>query len=198
MLKVKCTSGSKSKSIQQSMRIVLRRVIEDRAAILALMSKAAENESELMKAKSRQVHITKILNRQDQDIANLASKCKHALAEYSGKCKQYIRSFMLAFFENGDMDGLPQHPFVPHLEELEQATNRHKATIIEKVQADNHVKKLQLISSQDSRESCHDGIEKEQRSFPACHRHIKTKVQQSSETWLGNANKLIAAMPRHA
>ena len=31
--------------------IVLRRVIEDRAAILALRSKAAENEVELMKAK---------------------------------------------------------------------------------------------------------------------------------------------------
>mmetsp|Transcript_14004 Transcript_14004/g.25516 ORF Transcript_14004/g.25516 Transcript_14004/m.25516 type:complete len:176 (-) Transcript_14004:675-1202(-) len=70
--------------------IVLRRVIEDRAAILALTSRAATNEAELMKAKTRQLHITKILDRQDQEIAKLTTKAKCELVEYNEKCKQYI------------------------------------------------------------------------------------------------------------
>ena len=31
-------------------------------------------------------------------------------------------------FENGDMDKLPKHPFVPSLEELEHAINRRKVS----------------------------------------------------------------------
>lgn len=101
-----------------------------------------------MKAKSRQIHITKILDRQDQDIAILTGKAKRELAEYNENSKEYIRSFMFAF-ENGDMEKLPRHPFAPPLEELEQAINRRKATLIEKVQADDRVKKLEFINSQE-------------------------------------------------
>jgi hypothetical protein len=36
-------------------------------------------------------------------------------------------------FEHGDMDKLPRHPFAPSLSELEQAVDRRKATLIEKV-----------------------------------------------------------------
>ena len=101
-----------------------------------------------MKAKTRQLHITKILDRQDQEIAKLTTKATCELAAYNEKCKQYIRSFMFAF-EKGDMDKLPRHPFVPPLEVLERTINRRKATLIEKVQADDRVKKLQFINSQE-------------------------------------------------
>ena len=101
-----------------------------------------------MKAKTRQLNITKILYGHDQEIAKLTTKVKYELAEYNEKCKQYIRSFMFAF-EKGDMDKLPQHPFVPPLGELEQAIYRRKATLIEKVQADDRVKKLESINSRE-------------------------------------------------
>ena len=101
-----------------------------------------------MKAKTRQLHITKILDHQDQEIAKLTTKATCELAAYNEKCKQYIRSFMFAF-EKGDMDKLPRHPFVPPLEELERAIDRRKATLIEKVQADDRVKKLEFIDSQE-------------------------------------------------
>ena len=112
--------------------LVLRRVIEDRAAILALTTRVAENEAELMKAKTRQLRITKILDRQDNDIARLSTKAKRELKDYNEQSKQYIRSFMIAF-EHGDMDKLPRHPFAPSLSELEQAVDKRKATLIEKV-----------------------------------------------------------------
>ena len=82
---------------------MLRRVIEDRAAILALKRRSTENEVMLMKAKSRQLHISKILERQDQDIARFTAKAKRELTEYNGRSNQYIHSFVLAF-DNGDMD----------------------------------------------------------------------------------------------
>ena len=126
----------------------MRRVIEDRAAILALKSKAAKNEVELVKAQSCQLNITKILDRQDQDIAILTTKAKCELSEYNENSKQYIRSFMYAF-EKGDSDKLPRHPFAQPVEELEQAINRRKATLIEMVQADDRIKKLEFINSQD-------------------------------------------------
>ena len=112
--------------------LVLRRVIEDRAAILALKSRAAENEAALMKAKTRQLQITKILDRQDIDIATLTTKAKRELKDYNEQSKQYIRSFMIAF-EHGEMDRLPHHPFLPSLNELGLAIDRRKATLIEKV-----------------------------------------------------------------
>ena len=127
---------------------VLRRVIEDRAAILALQSRANQNECELMKAKARQLNVTRVLDRQDHDIAKLSAKSKRELVEYNEKSKQYIRGFMLSF-ENGDIDRLPHHPFVPSLEELGQAIDKRKATLIEKVQADDRVKKLEFINSQE-------------------------------------------------
>jgi hypothetical protein len=61
--------------------LVLRRVIEDRAAILALTTRVAENEAELMKAKTRQLRITKILDRQDIDIATLTTKAERELKD---------------------------------------------------------------------------------------------------------------------
>ena len=126
----------------------MRRVIEDRAAVLALRSRAATNKEELLKAKTQQLRITGILDHQDQEIAKLSAKAEHELAVYNEKSKQYIRAFMFAF-QNGDMEKLPHHPFEPSLEELEQAINRRKATLIEKVQADDRVKKLEFINSQE-------------------------------------------------
>ena len=85
-----------------------------------------------MKAKTRQLQITKILDRQDIDIATLTTKAKRELKDYNEQSKQYIRSFMIAF-EHGEMDRLPHHPFLPSLNELGLAIDRRKATLIEKV-----------------------------------------------------------------
>ena len=127
---------------------VLRRVIEDRAAIIALTTRSSENEAELMKAKTRQLNITKILDQQDEEIARLSSKAKAELIGYHEKSKEYIQSFVSAF-DKGDIDQLPRHPFVPSLNELEQAINRRRATLIEKVQADDRVKRLEFVNTQE-------------------------------------------------
>ena len=127
---------------------MLRRVIEDRAAIIALTTRSSENEAELMKAKTRQLNITKIMDQQDEEIARLSSKAKAELIEYHEKSKEYIQSFVSAF-EKGDIDQLPRHPFVPSLNELEQAINRRRATLIEKVQSDDRVKRLEFVNTQE-------------------------------------------------
>ena len=121
---------------------VLRRVIEDRAAILALTTRSAENEAELMKAKTRQLNIIKNLDQQDEEIARLTTKAKAELVGYHEKSKEYIQSFIRAF-QDGDLNRLPHHPFVPLLHELEQAINQRRATLIEKVQADDRLKRLE-------------------------------------------------------
>ena len=120
---------------------VLRRVIEDRAAIIALTTRSSENEAELMKAKTRQLNIIKNLDQQDEEIARLTTKAKAELVEYHKKSKEYIQSFIQAF-QDGDLNMLPQHPFVPLLHELEQAINRRRATLIEKVQSDDRIRRL--------------------------------------------------------
>ena len=121
---------------------VLRRVIEDRATILALTTRSSENEAELMKAKTRQLNIIKNLDQQDEEISRLSSKAKAELVGYHEKSKEYIQSFIRAF-QDGDLNRLPHHPFVPLLHELEQAINQRKATLIEKVQADDRLKRLE-------------------------------------------------------
>ena len=62
--------------------------------------------------------------------------------------KQYVLAFMYSF-EKGDIDKLPHHPFVPSLEELEIEIDRRKAMLIEKVQADDRVKKLEFVNSRE-------------------------------------------------
>jgi len=121
---------------------VLRRVIEDRAAIIALTTRSSENEAELMKAKTRQLNIIKNLDQLDEEIARLTTKAKAELVEYHEKSKEYIQSFIQAF-QDGDLNMMPQHPFVPLLHQLEQSINQRKATLIEKVQADDRVKRLE-------------------------------------------------------
>jgi len=175
--------------------LALRRIIEDRAAIIALKSRSATNEAELMKAKSRQLKITKILDQQDQEISMLTTKAKHELDQYHGNCKQYIRSFLLAF-ERAEMDKLPQHPFVPPLEDLDQAINRRKATLIEKVQADDRVKKLEIINSQDR--VTKDDMKKNEQAFLRAIAISKHMFSDSSIAWRNRASKLLHDMPHHA
>jgi len=148
-----------------------------------------------MKAKTRQLHITKMLNRQDQEIAKLTTKAKIELAEYNEKCKQYIRSFVFAF-EKGDMDKLPQHPFVPPLEELERAIDRRKATFIEKVQADDRVKKLEFINSQER--VTMEVLKKNEEAFLRAIEIAKEKFSDRCGTWRNRVNKLLSNMPHHA
>ncbi|KAL7544762.1 hypothetical protein ACHAWF_008120 [Thalassiosira exigua] len=145
-----------------------------------------------MKAKSRQTQISKILECQDQQISKLATKAKLDLAEYNEKSKLYIRSFMTAF-ERGDMDKLPHHPFAPPLGDLEQAINRRRATLIEKVQVDDRVKKLESIETQDR--VTRKVIKKNEEAFLRAIDIAKQQFSDSCGTWLKRASKLLSAVP---
>mmetsp|Transcript_4531 Transcript_4531/g.10045 ORF Transcript_4531/g.10045 Transcript_4531/m.10045 type:complete len:423 (+) Transcript_4531:274-1542(+) len=175
--------------------IVLRRIIEDRAAIIALKSRAATNEAELMKVKTRQLNITKFLECQDQEIGKLSTKATHELDQYNENCKDYIRSFMLAF-ERGDMDKLPQHPFQPSLEALDEAINRRKATLIEKVQVDDRVKKLEFINSQER--VTMEVMKKNEEAFLRAIAISKQKFSDCCVSWRNRVGKLLYDMPHHA
>lgn len=126
--------------------LVLRKIMEDRASILTLRGKVAKNEAELMTAKVWQLQASKSLDRQDEDVQKQISKAKNAVAEYNESSKHYIRGFMSAF-ESGDVEKLPRHPFLPNPHELEDAISKRKVALIEKIQADNRVQKLEHIKS---------------------------------------------------
>jgi hypothetical protein len=174
--------------------IVLRRIIEDRAAIIALKSREATNEAELLKARTRQLQIMKTLDRQDRGIAELIQKAKIEVSEYNEASKQYIRSFMVAF-EDGDMDKLPSHPFVPPLEKLEEAIDRRKATLIEKVQADDRTKRLEVIRSQDR--VTMEVMRKNEEAFMRAIELSKSQFSKACGTWLNHVNRLLSTAPRH-
>mmetsp|Transcript_11901 Transcript_11901/g.20668 ORF Transcript_11901/g.20668 Transcript_11901/m.20668 type:complete len:416 (+) Transcript_11901:269-1516(+) len=173
--------------------IVLRRIVEDRAAILALKSRAATNEAELARAKARQLKITKKISLQDQEINKLTLKAKCDLADYDEECKKYIQSFMLAF-ENGDMDKLPLHPFAPPLEELEQAINRRQATDVEKVQVDDRIKKLEAIHSQERVAT--EVLQKNEEAFLRAIEISKQKFSEQSRMWRNRISNLLSNTTR--
>ena len=158
----------------------MRRVIEDRAAIIALTTRSSENEAELMKAKTRQLNITNILDQQDEEIARLSSKAKAELIGYHEKSKEYIQSFVSAF-DRGDIDRLPRHPFVPSLNELEQAINRRRATLIEKVQSDDRVKRLEFVNTQ---EKVTTKVMVRKKDLPSITRGIFVHILRSSHILL--------------
>mmetsp|Transcript_14003 Transcript_14003/g.25511 ORF Transcript_14003/g.25511 Transcript_14003/m.25511 type:complete len:305 (-) Transcript_14003:324-1238(-) len=99
-------------------------------------------------------------------------------------------------FEKGDMDKLPQHPFVPPLEELERAIDRRKATFIEKVQADDRVKKLEFINSQER--VTMEVLKKNEEAFLRAIEISKQKFSDCCGTWRNRVNQLLSNMPRHA
>eukprot|EP00581_Thalassiosira_minuscula_P002360 CAMPEP_0183748210 /NCGR_PEP_ID=MMETSP0737-20130205/67652_1 /TAXON_ID=385413 /ORGANISM="Thalassiosira miniscula, Strain CCMP1093" /LENGTH=428 /DNA_ID=CAMNT_0025983929 /DNA_START=137 /DNA_END=1423 /DNA_ORIENTATION=+ len=175
--------------------VVLRRIIEDRAAILALKSRAATNESELTKAKTRQLEMSKILDLQDKAIDKLTKKANYELVAYNESCKNYIKSFGLAF-QNGDMDKLPQHPFGPSLEGLEQAMKWRKTTIIEKVQMDDRVKKLEFIDSQER--VTMEVMKKNEEAFLRAIEISKQKFTVDCVSWHNRVRKLLSGMPDYA
>ena len=99
-------------------------------------------------------------------------------------------------FQKGDMEQLPHHPFEPSLEELEQAINRRKATLIEKVQADDRVKKLEFINSQER--VTMKVLKKNEEAFLRAVDISKQQFSDSCEAWLNRVNKLLSALPHHA
>mmetsp|Transcript_14001 Transcript_14001/g.25508 ORF Transcript_14001/g.25508 Transcript_14001/m.25508 type:complete len:125 (-) Transcript_14001:24-398(-) len=101
-------------------------------------------------------------------------------------------------FEKGDMDKLPQHPFVPPLEELERAIDRRKATFIEKVQADDRVKKLEFINSQER--VTMEVLKKNEEAFLRAIEISKQKFSDCCGTWRNRVNKLLSIYntPHHA
>ncbi|KAL9191419.1 hypothetical protein ACHAXT_001125 [Thalassiosira profunda] len=157
-------------------------------------SRAAANLAELAKAKTRQNNISDELGRQDREIARLTSKAKLELAQYNQHSKSYIRTFALAF-ERGDLDILPHHPFAPSLEQLEEAINLRKAKLIEKVQADDRVKKLQAIDNQEK--VTEKVLNMNREAFVRAVELAKQQYNESAQAWLDRANALLATVPRH-
>lgn len=126
--------------------MILRKIIEDRSAILALRSEAERNEKELLKAKVWQMQTSEQLLNAEKEISRHVAKAKYDIAEYNESSKQYINGFVAAF-QNGEIEKLSHHPFLPSLKDLEESIARRKALVIEKVQADDRVRKLEIISS---------------------------------------------------
>ena len=94
------------------------------------------------------------------------------------------------------MEKLPHHPFEPSLEELEQAINRRKATLIEKVQADERVKKLEFINSRER--VTMKVLKKNEEAFLRAVDISKQQFSDSCEAWLNRVDKLLSTVPRHA
>ena len=175
--------------------IVLRKIIEDRVAILALRGKVAKNEAELMKAKAWQLQINTALDSHDEVIAKQIAKARRGMAEYNESSKQYIRGFVSAF-ENGDIEKLPRHPFLPTLRDLEDAISRRRAALIEKNQADNRVQKLELIKSQ--HHITHKVLKKNEEAFLRAIALAKQQFSDSCGSWLLELDKLISDLPSHS
>jgi hypothetical protein len=202
--------------------MILRKIIEDRSAILALRSEADRNERELLKAKAWQIQTSEQLLRVEREIARHTAKAKvrqfgnsfllesditssdpqitchefqYDIAEYNEASKQYIQGFIAAF-HNGDIEKLHHHPFVPSLKELEGAIAQRKATVIEKVQADDRVRKLEIISSR--HHIAKQVLKKNEEAFI---RAIAIAKQQFSDTcgsWLRDFEYLLSDHPNYS
>ncbi|KAL7455570.1 hypothetical protein ACHAWC_007116 [Mediolabrus comicus] len=169
--------------------IVLRKIIEDRASILSLQGRAAANETELMKARAKQIQLNMELSQQDRDIGQLLAKAKTEIEHFNESSKKYIQGFILAF-DDGDLHKLPRHPLLPSTQKLEAAVSKRKATFIEKAQVDDRVKKLELIGSQER-------VPKKvsQMNELAFHQAIdiaKFRFGSSCKSWLSHINKLLS------
>lgn len=172
--------------------MILRKIIEDRSAILALRSEADRNETELLKAKAWQMQTSEQLLRVEKDISRHIAKAKYDISEYNESSKQYINGFIAAF-QNGDIEKLRHHPFVPSLKELEESISLRKALVIEKVQADDRVRKLEVISSR--HHIAKTVLRKNEEAFVRAIAIAKQQFSDSCGSWLHEFEALLSDLP---
>jgi hypothetical protein len=172
--------------------MILRKIIEDRSAILALRSEADRNEKELLKAKVWQMQTSEQLASAEKEIARHVAKAKYDIAEYNESSKQYIHGFVAAF-QNGEIEKLHHHPFVPSLKDLEEAVARRKALVIEKVQADDRVRKLEIISSR--HHIAKAVLKKNEEAFIRAIAIAKQQFSDSCGSWLQQFELLLSDLP---
>lgn len=172
--------------------MILRKIIEDRSAILALRSEADRNERELLKAKVWQMQTSEQLLNADKEISRHVAKARYDIAEYNESSKQYINGFVAAF-QNGEIEKLNHHPFLPSLKDLEEAMARRKALVIEKVQADDRVRKLEIISSR--HHIAKTVLKKNEEAFVRAIAIAKQQFSDSCESWLQQFDQLVSAVP---
>ncbi|KAL3799567.1 hypothetical protein HJC23_008694 [Cyclotella cryptica] len=172
--------------------MILRKIIEDRSAILALRSEADRNENELLKAKAWQMQTSEQLLKVEKEISRHIAKAKYDISEYNESSKQYINGFIAAF-QNGDIEKLRHHPFVPSLKELEESISLRKALVIEKVQADDRVRKLEIISSR--HHIAKTVLRKNEEAFVRAIAIAKQKFSDSCGSWLHDFEALLLDLP---
>ena len=172
--------------------MILRKIIEDRSAILALRREADRNEKELLKAKVWQMQTSEQLSNAEKEISRRVAKARYDIAEYNDLSKQYINGFVEAF-QHGDIDKLRHHPFLPSFKDLEEAIARRKALVIEKVQADDRVRKLEIISSR--HHIAKAVLKKNEEAFVRAIAIAKQQFQNSCGSWLNQFYQLLSALP---
>jgi hypothetical protein len=203
--------------------MILRKIIEDRAAILTLRGEAERNEKELLKAKAWQMQTAETLNRLDKEIAKEVAKHKYEIEEYNEASKQYIRGFVSAF-EYGDIDKLQHHPFLPSLKALDEVIARRRATHIEKVcstllpqqpttlcpllllyksltffiisikvQADERVRKMEVINSK--HHITKSVVKKNEEAFVRAIAIAKEQFSGSCGSWLRELDGMLSDVP---
>ncbi len=225
------TTGKESSRTQPQIQIrstfdcdmILRKIIEDRAAILTLRGEAERNEKELLKAKAWQMQTAETLNRLDKEIAKEVAKHKYEIEEYNEASKQYIRGFVSAF-EYGDIDKLQHHPFLPSLKALDEVIARRRATHIEKVcstllpqqpttlcpllllyksltffiisikvQADERVRKMEVINSK--HHITKSVVKKNEEAFVRAIAIAKEQFSGSCGSWLRELDGMLSDVP---
>ena len=172
--------------------MILRKIIEDRSAILALRSEEDRNERELLKAKVWQMQTSEQLMNAEKDISRHVAKAKYDIAEYNESSKQYMHGFVAAF-QNGDIEKLRHHPFLPSLKDLEEAIAHRKALLIEKVQADDRVRKLEIINSR--HHIAKAVLKKNEEAFVRAISIAKQQFSDSCRSWLNHFDTITSVLP---
>eukprot|EP00956_Cyclotella_meneghiniana_P002580 scaffold3030_cov72-Cyclotella_meneghiniana.AAC.6 len=172
--------------------MILRKIIEDRSAMLTLKHEADRNEKELIKAKVWQAQTNDRLSRLDSDISRLVAKAKCDITNYNELARQYVKGFVTAF-QNGEIDTLHRHPFLPNLKELEGAIACRKALVIEKTQADDRVRKIKVLNSRHS--ITKTMLKKNEEAFVRAVDITKHQFSNSCALWLSQFEHILSDLP---
>ena len=172
--------------------MILRKIIEDRSAMLIRKNEADRNEKELIKAKVWQAQTSDKLLNVDNNISRLVTKAKYDITKYNELARQYVKGFVTAF-QNGEIDALQRHPFLPSLKELEGAIAYRKALIIEKAQADDRVRKMKIVNS--SHHIDRAMMKKNEEAFVRAVDITKHQFSNSCALWLNQFEHILSDLP---
>ena len=96
-------------------------------------------------------------------------------------------------FQNGEIDTLHRHPFLPNLKELEGAIACRKALVIEKTQADDRVRKIKALNSRHSITKAM--LKKNEEAFVRAVDITKHQFSNSCALWLSQFEHILSDLP---